>query len=73
MRIPPFFSQPSWQRFLAGVVIGALISWVLFFYMFGIQQDKQILTIQTQKEQIDDLNEKIAILGRRLSKIKYPN
>ena len=61
MRIPPYISNPTWQRFLAGLVIGALISWVLFLYMFGIQQEKQIFTIQTQKEQIDDLNKKIAI------------
>ena len=61
MRIPPFFSYPSWQRFFAGLAIGSLISWVLFFYMFGIQQEKQIRTIQLQKEQIEDLNNKIAI------------
>ena len=29
--------------------------------MFGIQQEKQIRTIQLQKEQIEDLNNKIAI------------
>lgn len=61
MRIPPFFSYPSWQRFFAGLAIGSLISWVLFFYMFGIQQEKQIRTIQLQKEQLEDLNNKIAI------------
>lgn len=61
MRIPPFYNYPSWQRFFAGLAIGALISWSLFFYMFGIQQEKQILTIQSQKEQIEDLNKKIMI------------
>lgn len=61
MRIPPFYNHPTWQRFFAGIAIGSLISWVFFFYMYGIQQDKQILTIQSQKEQIEDLNKKIMI------------
>ena len=61
MRIPPFYNNPTWQRFFAGIAIGSLISWGLFFYMFGIQQEKQILTIQEQKEKIEDLNKKIMI------------
>ncbi len=73
MRIPPLFNNPSWQRFLAGVVIGAIISWVLFFYMYGIQQDKQILTIQSQEEQIDDLNKKIAIWEEDYQKLNEQN
>lgn len=61
MRIPPYYRYPTWQRFFAGVVIGSLISWVLFFYLNGVQQEKQIRTIQDQKEQITDLIKKISI------------
>ena len=73
MRIPPFFNNPSWQRFFAGIAIGALISWVVFFYMFGIQQEKQIRTIQTQKDQIEDLNKKIAIWEEDYQKLNEQN
>ena len=73
MRIPPFFNNPSWQRFFAGIAIGALISWVVFFYMFGIQQEKQIRTIQTQKDQMEDLNKKIAIWEEDYQKLNEQN
>ena len=73
MRIPPFFNNPSWQRFFAGVIIGAIISWVIFFYMFGIQQEEQIRIIQTQKEQIEDLNNKIAIWEEDYQKLNEQN
>lgn len=73
MRIPSFFRYPSWQRFFAGVVIGTLISWCLFFYMYGIQQEKQINTIQTQKDQIKDLNNKIAIWEEDYQKLNEQN
>ena len=73
MRIPPLFNYPTWQRFFAGIAIGALISWVLFFYMFGIQQDKQIRTIQSQKEQIEDLNKKVSIWEEDYQKLNEQN
>ena len=41
--------------------------------MYGIQQDKQILTIQSQKEQIDDLNKKIAIWEEDYQKLNEQN
>lgn len=73
MRIPSFFRYPTWQRFFAGVAIGTIISWCLFFYMFGIQQEKQINTIQTQKDQIEDLNNKVAIWEEDYQKLNDQN
>lgn len=73
MRIPPLFNNPSWQRFFAGVTIGAIISWILFFYMFGIQQDKQILTIKSQTEKIEDLNKEISIWEEEYKKLNEQN
>lgn len=35
MRIPPYYRKPSWQRFFAGMAIGASISWSIFLYMHG--------------------------------------
>lgn len=73
MRIPPFYRRPHWQRFLAGVIIGAIISWILFFYMYGIQQEKQIRTIYNQRETIKDLNDKIAIWKEDYQKLNEQN
>ncbi|MEH6949466.1 sporulation membrane protein YtrI [Bacillus sp. JJ634] len=69
MRIPPYHRNPTWQRFLAGVALGSLISWVLFFYLFGIQQERQIVKIQEQEETILNLNQKISIWEEEYHKL----
>jgi len=61
MRIPPYYRNPLWQRFFAGVIIGAIISWGLFLYMFGDLQEKQIQLIETQQDAIKDLHDELEI------------
>lgn len=57
MRIPPYYRQPSWQRFFAGMVIGGAISWCIFIYIFGVWQEKHTALIDKQSEEIIDLQE----------------
>ncbi|AKM20051.1 sporulation protein [Anoxybacillus geothermalis] len=61
MRIPPYYQYPSWQRFFAGVAIGALISWFVFLYIFGVLQEKQVRHVNELNEQIADLQNEIRI------------
>ena len=61
MRIPPYYRNPLWQRFFAGAVIGGIISWCLFFYMYLDLQEKQVLLIQTQQDTIKDLKNELEI------------
>jgi hypothetical protein len=60
MRIPPYYRHPSWQRFFAGALIGGLISWTIFLFMFGVLQEKQTATIEKQRDRISDLNQGIS-------------
>lgn len=55
MRIPPYYHRPEWQRFLAGMAIGGIISWFIFLYIFGEWQEKYSKQIKKQKEDIADL------------------
>ncbi|MFY0782527.1 sporulation membrane protein YtrI [Peribacillus simplex] len=73
MRIPPYHRAPTWQRFFAGAALGGLISWVIFFYMHGVQQEKQIRTIHEQREEIKDLNGEIAIWEQDYKKLNQQN
>jgi hypothetical protein len=57
VRIPPYYRQPSWQRFFAGMVIGGAISWCIFIYIFGVWQEKHTALIDKQSEEIVDLME----------------
>lgn len=35
MHIPPYYKRESWQRFLAGTFVGAIIAFIVFVYMYG--------------------------------------
>lgn len=55
MRIPPYYQNRSWQRFLAGVFIGAIVGWLIFLFMFGQLQNNQVSLILEQQLKIRDL------------------
>jgi hypothetical protein len=60
MRIPPYYQKPTWQHFFAGMVIGGVISWFIFLFIFGEWQEDYSKQITKQQNVIADLkNEKI--------------
>ncbi|CAH0346222.1 sporulation membrane protein YtrI [Bacillus sp. CECT 9360] len=69
MRIPPYHQKPGWQRFFAGVAIGCIISWVVFLYMFGVQQENQFERINTQRKLIGNLTDRNAIWEKDYQKL----
>lgn len=73
MRVPPYYRQPLWQRFFAGALIGGLISWCLFFYMYGVMQEKQVQKIDRQIEEIKDLNQKLTLWEDDYQKLNDKN
>lgn len=58
MRVPPYHHVRVWLRFFAGAAIGSILSWLLFLYMFGVMQEKQIQKITDQQKIIKNLNDK---------------
>ncbi|MGP7818456.1 sporulation membrane protein YtrI [Niallia sp. 01092] len=59
MRVPPLYKSPAFQRFFAGMVIGGLISWCIFLFMFGVWQERYSKELKAQKDTIAELeNEK---------------
>ncbi|MEH7379675.1 sporulation membrane protein YtrI [Bacillus sp. JJ1533] len=73
MRVPPYYQKPGWQRFFAGVVIGALISWIVFLFQFGVLQDNQIKKITQQEDEIKDLQKSKEILIEDAKKVNEDN
>ena len=61
MRPPNILSQKEWQRFFAGVAIGAIISWVIYVYLHGMMQETQMKEIIEQQQIIKKLEDEIAI------------
>ncbi|MDE3839893.1 sporulation protein [Bacillus methanolicus] len=73
MRIPPYYRQTGWQRFLAGMAIGGFISWTIFLYIFGSWQEIQSKEIQRQKDEIVDLKKAVKIWQEDFNKLNEKN
>ncbi|MBD8068960.1 sporulation membrane protein YtrI [Bacillus sp. PS06] len=73
MRIPPFYQRASWQRFFGGIVIGALISWFVFIFQYGVFQEKQVKIITKQQDRITNLEQNLETLMENNSKLNEEN
>lgn len=73
MRIPPYYQKPSWQRFFAGMVVGAIISWGFFLYSYGSLQEKNVEIITKQKNTINELNKEIQIWKEDIQELNDEN
>lgn len=62
MRIPPYYRRPGWQRFFAGIMMGALGGWAFFLFQFGAVHEELVIEINKQRIQIEDQKEQIDIL-----------
>ncbi|MCA1056921.1 sporulation protein [Rossellomorea aquimaris] len=73
MRIPPLYKLPSWQRFFAGMVIGGIISWMIFIYMFGVMHEKQTKLIEEQKNEINKYKNTLSYLQEEYKQLNEKN
>jgi hypothetical protein len=73
MRIPPYHQKPTWQQFFAGMVLGGVISWFIFLYIFGTWQEDYSKEIQTQKNEITDLKKEKQIWQDEFEKVNKEN
>ncbi|NRG44667.1 sporulation protein [Bacillus sp. CRN 9] len=73
MRVAPYYRRPSWQRFFAGMAIGAVISWCIFVYIFGEWQERYSLEIRTQKATITELTKEKEIWQEEFKKLNQEN
>lgn len=69
MRIPPHYQQPTWQRFFAGAAIGAIISWGVFLFVYGVNQEKHSTIINEQKQIIQELKNDTKIYQEEYTKL----
>jgi hypothetical protein len=55
MRIPSIHLWKEWRRFFTGMAIGAMLSWSIFVFIFGVLQEKQAKLINEQANVIKAL------------------
>ncbi|WP_353408100.1 sporulation membrane protein YtrI [Bacillus velezensis] len=73
MRIPEYYKKPGWQRFFAGMMCGAIVSWLLFLFTYGTFQEEQVTLIEKQREHARDLKNQISIYQKDLHKLNEDN
>ncbi|KHD84648.1 sporulation membrane protein YtrI [Heyndrickxia ginsengihumi] len=73
MRIPPLYRKPSWQRFLAGAIVGGCLSWLIFLFMFGTIHERQAKTLEKQEQTIQDLQQEKQIWQEAYQKLNRKN
>lgn len=73
MRIPPYYRQPQWQRFFAGIALGSLISWCVFLYIFGEWQEDYSKIILKQEKRIEELIQEKKIWQEDIEKLNKIN
>ncbi|MDA3129815.1 sporulation membrane protein YtrI [Aliibacillus thermotolerans] len=62
MRVPPYYKRPGWQRFFAGLFIGAIGGWCFFLFQFGSIHERLVIDLNKQKLQIEQQKEEIELL-----------
>src|SRR5690625_1401761 len=60
MHIPPYYKKKSWQRFLVGAFIGAVIAYFITIFMYGSMYERLVernLDLQSQITELEKQNE----------------
>ncbi|QDP40850.1 sporulation membrane protein YtrI [Radiobacillus deserti] len=69
MHFPHLFKKESWQRFLAGCFVGAILSFIIFLYMHGRLYEQWATDNLKLQEQISNLELKIKSLSQQKSEL----
>lgn len=73
MRIPPIYKTKSFQLLFVGMTLGAIISWVIFLYIYGTWQERFSIEIKQQHEEILQLKQEKQIWQDEFSKMNELN
>ncbi|ADF41590.1 sporulation membrane protein YtrI [Priestia megaterium] len=62
MRVPSerMFKRSDWQRFFAGIVIGAIVSWGVFLTIYGVSRDRELEEIRIANDKLEKANLQIS-------------
>ncbi|MBR3379743.1 MAG: sporulation protein [Bacillus sp. (in: Bacteria)] len=73
MRVPELYKRPGWQRFFAGMMFGAIVSWLIFLFTYGTFQEKQVTLLRSQQHHMDSLKEQITLYREDLHTLNEDN
>lgn len=73
MRLPPKQQMKEWRRLFVGMALGAIISWLIFLYIYGEWLEEYSKTIEEQREDIRTLKKEKEIWQEDIQKLNQEN
>lgn len=73
MRVPNLYRSTGFQRMVFGATLGAIVSWIMFLFIFGEMQEDQVTKIRKQDEQIANLTKEKNIWQEDFKKLNEKN
>lgn len=73
MRIPSSARLQEWRRLFAGMAIGAIVSWLIFLYIYGEWQEEYSMKIKKQEDDIRELQTEMKIWQEDIEKSNKEN
>ncbi|GEL76860.1 sporulation membrane protein YtrI [Tenuibacillus multivorans] len=62
MHIPPYYKRPSWQAFFIGILVGVVIGYLFFLYVYGEHTERWIEENLTLRQEIKELEQDVELL-----------
>ena len=64
MHVPRYHKKPGWQRFLVGMLFGALISYWVVIFMYGTMYQEKVIENSKLQEELNDAENRIQALEK---------
>ncbi|MFS0673061.1 sporulation membrane protein YtrI [Ornithinibacillus sp. 179-J 7C1 HS] len=64
MHVPRYHKKPGWQRFLVGMLFGALISYWVVIFMYGTMYQEKVIENSKLHEELNDAENRILALEK---------
>lgn len=72
MHIPPYHKKTTWQRFFAGALVGGIIAYIIFIFMYGTMYEDQLKENLELTSQVNDLKNQNEALLKDTENLKAP-
>ncbi|AVQ99617.1 hypothetical protein OBCHQ24_11530 [Oceanobacillus iheyensis] len=72
MHIPPYHKKKTWQRFFAGSLVGGIIAYIIFIFMYGTMYENQLKENLELTSQVTDLKNQNEALLKDTENLKTP-
>src|SRR5699024_11139370 len=72
IHFPSFHKHPAWQRFLAGIFIGAILAYPILIYMYGSMYEDLLIENSELKAELTELSKQNEALLEDQEELEAP-